>query len=433
MLRTTFCLLFCLSAFSFAQNSSQIIASSAPSSAVQVVYVVDGSTLTTYNVDPQTLQATAVGTLTLPQSTYPGVVTSPNGRFLYYSAYLNDSQKDRELYVYDTNASGVPGPNPVQQVKATHLEELVVDPSGKFLYRISVGPTSAQFTTPYDIVRNLINPQNGKLSAPIAEATYTLDSNVSGNDCNLGILGFNTAGTEMYDGIFCYGPHASATITYNQRSVDPQTGALGPDQEIYNYSSYAASENVSVQLAGNLMFAFVSYYNQGPNANLVDVYQLPNVTTPQVNCATSMLAACGDFIFGLAHPSGKYVFLTDPTNATDIGAVNLSTQQITQTSSIPYEVQQFSPDGTLAYAVNDVNPVLDVEIYGFDVSTGAVTQGGTISVPSDWIPGFPRKDIRRPTLRLDVSNLKGRASTRPTSTASPTFHSVIRIRSVNPP
>ena len=382
MLRTA-CLLFCLSAFSFAQISSQITVGSAPSSAVQVVYVVDGATLTTYNVDPQTLQATAVGTLTLPESTYPGVVTSPNGRFLYYSAYLSSSQQDHELYVYDTNASGLPGQSPVQQLKVAHLSGLVVHPSGKFLYRISVGPTSAQFTTPYDIVRDLINPKNGKLSAPITEATYTLDSNVSGNDCSLAILGFNVAGTEMYDGIFCYGPHASATITYNQRSVDPQTGALGPDQEVYSYSSYAASEYASVQFEANLMFAFVSYYNQGPNANLVDVYQLPNVTTPQVNCTASMWAVCGDFIFGLAHPSGKYVFLTDPTNVTDIGAVNLSTQQIMQTSSIPYEVQQFSPDGTLAYGVNDVNGALDVEIYGFNVATGDVRQGGTINVPSD--------------------------------------------------
>lgn len=383
MLRTTFCLLFCFSAFSFAQNSSQIVASSAPSTPVQVVYVVDGSTLTTYNVDPQTLQATTVGTLTLPQSTYPGVVTSPNGRFLYYSAYLNYSQQDHEIYVYDTNASGVPGQNPVQQLKAAHLSELVVNPSGKFLYRISVGPTSQQFTTPYAVVRNSINPQNGKLSAPITEATYTLDSNVSGNDCYLSVLGFNAAGTTMYDGIFCSGPHGSGSTTYNQRTVDLQTGALGPDQQDYSYSYYAGSENASVHFAGNLMFAFVSYSNQGPNANLVDVYQLPNVSTPQIDCTTSMLAVCGDFIFGLAHPSGKYVFLTDPTSVTDIGAVNLSTQQITQTGSIPYEIQQFSPDGTIAYAVNDVKGALDVEIYGFNVGTGAVTQGGTISVPSD--------------------------------------------------
>src|SRR5580692_198832 len=142
MLRASVCLLFCLSAFSFAQTSSRIIPSSPHSSAVPVVYVVDGSTLTTYNVDPHTLQATVVGTLTLPEPTYPTVVTSPNGRFFYYIAYLNDSQQDRELYVYDTNASGVPGPNSVQQLKATQSYGLVPDPSGKFLYSIAVGPTS---------------------------------------------------------------------------------------------------------------------------------------------------------------------------------------------------------------------------------------------------------------------------------------------------
>jgi hypothetical protein len=388
MLRIAFCLLFCLSAFSFAQRSTQV-SSSPHSSAVQVVYVVDGSTLTTYNVNPHTLQATAVGTLTLPESTYPAVVTSPNGRFLYYSAYLNDSQQGHELYVYDTNASGVPGQSPVQQLKATHLSELVVDPSGKFLYRIAVGATSQQLTTPYAIVRNSINPENGKLSAPVTEATYTLNSNVSGNDCYLSVLGFNAAGTTMYDGIFCSGPHGSGSTTYNQRSVNPQTGTLGPDQQDYNYSYYAGSEYASVQFAGGLMFAFVSYSDQGPNANLVDVYQLPNVTTPQINCTMSMLAVCGDFIFGLAHRSAKYVFLTDPTSVTDIGAVNLSTQQITQTSSIPCEVQQFSPDGTIAYGVNDVNGALEVQVYGFNVSTGDVTQGGTISVPSDLDSWFP--------------------------------------------
>jgi len=97
---------------------------------------------------------------------------------------------------------------------------------------------------------------------------------------------------------------------------------------------------------------------------------------------------CGDSGLGLVHPSGKYVFLTDPTNATDIGAVNLSTQQITQTSSIPYPTGQLSPDGTIAYAVNYVNETYDIDIFGFNVATGDVIQGGTITDPSDldlWI------------------------------------------------
>jgi hypothetical protein len=129
------CFLFFLSTFSFAQTSDQNISSSPHSSPVPVVYMVDGSTLTTYNVDPHTLQAAVVGTLTLPEPTYPTVVTSPNGRFFYYSASLNGSQQDRELYVYDTNASGVPGPTPVQQLRRRSRTAWCPIPAASFFIR----------------------------------------------------------------------------------------------------------------------------------------------------------------------------------------------------------------------------------------------------------------------------------------------------------
>jgi hypothetical protein len=47
-----------------------------------------------------------------------------------------------------------------------------------------------------------------------------------------------------------------------------------------------------------------------------------------------------------------------------------------------------SPDGTIAYAVNYVNETYDIDIFGFNVATGDVIQGGTITDPSDldlWI------------------------------------------------
>jgi len=82
------------------------------------------------------------------------------------------------------------------------------------------------YTTNFAIVRNSINPANGSLSQPVTEATYTLDTGPSSNDCYLEILGFNPAGTALYDGIICSGPHGSGSETFNQRSVDLQTGAL---------------------------------------------------------------------------------------------------------------------------------------------------------------------------------------------------------------
>jgi hypothetical protein len=81
------CLLMYVSSFALAQTSNIQSNGSAPSSAVEVVYTIDGSTLTTYNVDPQTLQAAEVGSIILSESTYPYLITSSNGHFLYYERF----------------------------------------------------------------------------------------------------------------------------------------------------------------------------------------------------------------------------------------------------------------------------------------------------------------------------------------------------------
>jgi len=345
---------------------------------VQVVYTIDGSTLTTYNVDSQTLQAAEVGTITLSESTYPYLITSPNGHFLYYEAVQDYSGAGRNLYVYDTNTSGLPGTTPVQKISAKWLFGMATHPNGQFLYKVAQGSSSSGFI-PYAIVRYLIDQNNGKLSQKVSEATYHLESGTS--FCSPAILGFNTAGTIMYDAVYCSYPHGTSAVTYYVRSVDLQTGALGPDRQIYTWNYYAGSGSENVQFRNNLMFDFVQTAFSGDYVNIYRVQQ--SLGTPLVNCTSTMWAVCGNFFYDLAHPSGQYVFLFDSTNITDIGQVNLSTQQITETSSIPYEVQQFSPDGTIAYGVNDVNGALDIEIYGFSVASGQVTQGGTISVPSD--------------------------------------------------
>ena len=368
------CLLLSASSLAFAQTSNQTERNgSTPASSlpVQVVYVVDGATLTTYNVDPQTLLATDIGDITITQSLEPELVTSPNARFLYYVANQGSS---KEIFVYDTNASGLPNSTPVQKVNARHLYfEVIAHPRGKFLYSLESG-TGSNGMTPYAMVRSMIDGNNGKLGPGVSEATYDLASNTS--FCNPWILGFNASGTVMYDEIFCSDPHGTGDATYNQRAVDLQTGALGPDEEIYGWNYYAGSGYENVQFVNSLMFDFAVTEFDG---DWVNIYQAqPNVSTPLVNCTSSVWAICGDYQSGLAHPSGKYVFLFDTTGVTDIGRVDFSTKQIAQTSSIPYAVGQFSPNGTIVYASGTTG----LQIYGFNEGSGQATQGGTISLPS---------------------------------------------------
>ena len=97
-----------------------------------------------------------------------------------------------------------------------------------------------------------------------------------------------------------------------------------------------------------------------------------------------MLSDCATDI-GFVHPSAEYLFMYNAQQPnTAIDQVDLSSEEIVFTgSTIPYEVQQFSPDGTIAYGANDVGSALNIQIYGFNVANAQVTNGGLISVPSD--------------------------------------------------
>lgn len=222
----------------------------------------------------------------------------------------------------------------------------------------------------------------------MTEATYQLDNDPSGDDCGPAVMGFNPVGTTMYDAIFCSAPHGSGSETFNQRSVDLQTGALGPDQQIYGFSYYAASGFADVQFANNLMFAFVAFFNSGPNQDSVDVYQTqPFDSTPLVNCTATMLAVCGNSGASFAHPSGQWVFLVDSNGVTEIGQVNLTTQQIVEVNSVPFSMLELSPDGKIAYGYT-LPSARKIYIAGFNASNGDVKLGGTIVLPNSLDPWF---------------------------------------------
>lgn len=383
--------LLCVSTSVLAQNprpsavsGHQLLSGAAPASAVQVVYAIDGSTLTTYNINPQTFQATQVGTMTVPQSIYPGITMSPNGHFMYYTAAQNLSQQGRTLYVYATDASGAPQSPPVQQVGVSELfSGPVFDPAANFVYAVFAGASGPQYTE-YVLERFVFNPNTGALGQPQAQAKYELLSGSGGSgECELFLPGTNPAGSELYDEINCIS-HEKSEAKYNERAINSQTGALGPDVEIYSWENHTQGFE-TIQFANDYFFVFGVPDQNIQNQNFVDVYKVqPQASNPLVQCGFSMFDACGDWILPLVHPSAKYVFLTNPQDITQIGEVDLTSKEIVpDPNTIPYEVQQLSPDGSIAYAANDVGTALQIEIYGFDASNGSVTQGGTISVPSD--------------------------------------------------
>jgi hypothetical protein len=393
MSRTPLFLLLGMASLAFAQNAFALSplsplasAASASTSPVQVVYAVEGTTIVTYDVDPQTLIATQVGTpLTVSQAaTLAGLIPVPHGRFLYVVAY--DTNFNEHLSVYATDETGAPESPATQQMNATGFYGLVVDPLADFAYTIFESTPAGSYYTTYVIRRYMVDAVTGALSNPEVEAKYVLDDGAEGTtDCYLQLLGFNPTATALYDVVSCIG-HDGESGTYNEHSLNPQTGALGPDVEIYSWSNQDGYQNV--QFVGNLMFVFASPNDFQQGFNTVDVYPLqPNTSQPLVQCTESMLEACG-YTGGVVHPSGKYIFMAITADSTQIDRVELSQQNIVDTGNyIPYPFSQFSPDGTLAYAFSNISGYEQIEIYGFDAVTGSVTPGEGVYVPSNFV-GF---------------------------------------------
>jgi len=337
------CLVLCVSSFALA-------------SSVEVVYVAQGTSIVTYNVDPQTLNYTQVGTLSIKgASTFGSVVPSPNDHFIYVMAA--DATQTTHLYVYATDPNGAPQARPTQMLYAKSLKSLQLDPNGKFLYAVYATPIDYGNKTTYSIRRFAINPANGAISQPVVEGKYTLYS-YDAYSCSVSITGFNSNATELYDNVYC-GTHEGPHATYYERTFNSTSGALGPDVQIYTWGSDGNGSFEAVQFVGDRMFDFV--YPDFP-PQIVNIYPaVPNTSNPELQCTASMLAACGALNGVVVHPSGQYFFIGNSnSSATEIEKIDYSQKKIVDTGNkVPY-IQDisgqigppFSPDGTLVFTTN---------------------------------------------------------------------------------
>jgi hypothetical protein len=385
MSRAPLLLLLCLlSLFTLVQISlAQASGTSATSSAVQVLYVLEPNSILTYDVDPQTLNATQVGTLTVDNPTYAfWLRTSPDGHFLYLVA--DDAQFNQHLYVYRTNALGAPQAPPTQAMTANGLWDLQFDPRANFAYTVNRIPKSNGYQATFTLKRFLVDPNTGRITQPVVQEKYVLDVDPSGQDCWVNVVGFDPRATMLYDAVVC-GNRDTEGATYYERTLNAQTGALGPDVQIYNWLDGSGGFEW-VEFIGGLMFDLVSPNDFQQGINYVNIYpRVPNTSQPILSCTANMLEECG-YDSGHVHPSGKYLFMQASSNTYEIEKVELGQKKIVDTgNSILLDwFSQFSPNGSLVYgATTSSSSGYTIQIYGFDADTGTAATGGTI-----WDQGF---------------------------------------------
>jgi hypothetical protein len=366
--------LFVLLLLAFGVVQSFEAAPTACAAVVEALYVVGGTTLTTYNVNPQTGQVETVGT---PLNLGSGVASSPlasspDGHFLYVPCCISGTQA---LSVYATDAKAVPQA-PAIQVIPGNFVKIVVDPNGRFAYGLSL-EQDENYNQIYSVHIFEIAAVSGKLTEVKIEHRYN-----EGTCCAwFNLDGFDSKGARLYDDEGSDLGGGGGSLWYEQQ-VDPKTGDLGKRVFLINGSYAGQGQYASVAL-GDKVILLSQTVDGNPSESWLDVYpHVPNPQSPLIHCTTSMLNVCG-YVNGFQlDPSQQNVFISSSTDPITVAQMNLAQGNLVATgSTIPSgQTLYFNNSDTLVYALEFSNGSGTVSTYRFQASKGKLTPSAQVSL-----------------------------------------------------
>ncbi len=372
-------LCFFLSTICFTPLCAWAAVTRTSSSGTEVAYLLAGSTVLTYDVDRATGNPTEEGSgVTLDSATNTVLLPSANDHFLYVTGY--DSSLVEHLWVYATDATGVPQMPAVQTLNLTdgsfYTYDFVINPDGTLAFAAE-GTQSPQGYTVIKISSFTIDPTTG-IVTKIAKPVTTYKPNgpcLTTAEAFFTIYGFNPTGTVMYDFWDCNYPFANNSANYYSRTVDQTTGAIGPDRQIFSWADGNFGQDV-VNITPSSIVYFSIPNNTSYGDNSLNFYSLSG--KPVFSCAAAMLEACGYGLWNYLDPTGKFDLVETAPDQVEITKVELGQKKLVDTNNYVQGIfQGFAPDEALIYTeqANQSNPWL-YPIYVFNPNTGAVTYTG---------------------------------------------------------
>lgn len=341
---------------------------------VEALYVISGTTLATYNVNPQTGHVKTAGT---PLNLGSGVASwplasSPDGHFLYVPCCISGVQA---LSVYATNAEAVPQAPAIQVIPGNFIK-IVVDPNGRFAYGLSL-EQDQNYNQIYSVHIFEIAAVTGKLARVKLEHRYN-----EGTCCVwFNLDGFGSGGAELYDDRGSDLGGGGGSQWYEQQ-VDQETGDLSRRVFLINGSYAGEGQYASVAL-GDKVILLGETVDGDLSQSWLNVY--PHVSNPQsplIHCTTSMLSVCG-YVNGLQlDPSQHNVFISSNTDPITIAQINPGRGTLVATgSTIPSgQTVYFNNSDTLVYALQFSDESGTVSTYRFQARTGKLTPGDQVSL-----------------------------------------------------
>lgn len=330
----------------------------------QILYVINSGSISTYSVDPGSLQTTP---LEQPVELVPSSASllqfdpSPHDHFVY--AVWSDGQNVQHLSVFATDPYGVPQLPAIQVLDADSLSQFNMHPNGQFAYMLQVTQNN-NLNLYYAKIRLFRVQKGGKLQ----ENTQLQGTYGPSPVWPAQLYGFSPDGSKLY-----YTSPVPTGSVYKQRVINKSSGTLGADNQLI-------ALNGSQDVAIGSVIAVQQQDSITTTQAYLDIY--PNIPNPkrEIHCTAAMLAYCATATNIELDRSGKFLFLTDPaTAAIHVVWMKLIKNQIVDTGySMPMTSQTpgyvFNQTGNIVYAMQ---PDGNVHFFSFDPTSGSLTESGT--------------------------------------------------------
>jgi 6-phosphogluconolactonase (cycloisomerase 2 family) len=283
-----------------------------------------------------------------------GVAVDPSGRFAY--ATLGASN---EVRAYTINGStGFLSAISGSQLNGGGSDpvDIVVDPSGQFVYMANYGGSISAFT---------INSVTGGLTSVSGSPFPTAPALISGKIPGANSVTVDPTGKFLYAAIN-QGNDISAYL------INASTGALSP---ITGSPFPAGSVPMAVRVDPSGRYAYVT----NADSNNISAYSINSSTGALTPMAGSPFSSGGSFPQGLAiDPTGAFIFVTNSnSNTVSAFSINGSTGVLTPVSGSPFASgadpigASVHASGKFLYVSN--NGAGTISAYAIDTTSGSLT------------------------------------------------------------
>ena len=246
-----------------------------PGASTQLLYAIGNGAVSTYAVDKNALTFASLGQPVnlIPTGSLVQFVPGPNDDFLY--VLWSDAGNLQHLSVYATDTSGIPRTPAVQTVDAPSLYQFNIHRSAHFVYMMQVSDVGAGYISTVRLF--YVNAADGKL-----HEDPTLQGSYGPYDVwPASLYGLSADGNKIY-----LSRQTLAGPFYEQRSLNIESGTLGPNVVLYQPAGGTLNSDVLV-IGARVM---IDEYRVPGTRGYIDVFPLiPRPRRHLFRCTAAVL------------------------------------------------------------------------------------------------------------------------------------------------